>query len=253
MNVCMCVSITLSSLHEYHSALFLFQALVKDLIAKKLVLQGQSQVASSFKTAFPIAAVCVGLWSLFPDFGDLLLGYFYNKCPYLVPFYVPKIDDIPTMEYYKLVGYDVDDEKVEDEDKYLSKLSGTVRLYAAIMQMEIPPQLSNRPHPFGIEHGWIWFTRLMNLEPRPSVTATVIFDFLEVAGHAMMKRFGKQFQKVLLTLCQELMPKILQVTPPDSKAGAMRLKMFLESCVEKSQINPPKGVLTQSWWSSTGH
>lgn len=231
----------------------LLQALVKDLIAKKLVLQGQSQVASSFKAAFPIAAVCVGLWSLFPDFGDLLLGHFYNKCPFLVPFYVPKIESISTVEYCKLVGYDVDGETVEDEDKYLSKLSGTVRLYAAMMQMDMPPQLSSRPHPFSIEHGWIWFTRLMNLEPRPSVTATMIFDFLEVAGHALMKRFGKQFQKVLLTLCRELMPKILEVTPANSKAGAMRLKMFLETCVKEGKIKPPDGMLTARWWSSTGH
>lgn len=215
-------------------------------------MQGQLQVASSFSAAFPTAAVCVGLWSLCPDVGDLLLGHFYNKCPLLVPFYVPKTDEITTVDYCKLVGYDVDGDTVEDEDKFLAKLSGTVRLFAAMIQMEMPPQLSGRSHPFGIENGWIWFTRLMNLEPRPSITATIIFDFLEVAGHALLKRFGKQFQKVLLTLCKDLMPKILQVTPASSKAGAMRLKMFLEKCVKEGKMKSPDGMLTQRWWN-TGH
>ena len=224
--------------------------MVKDLIAKKLVLQGQQQVASSFKTAFPIAAVSVGLWSLFPDVGDLLLGHFYDKCPMLVPLYIPKTDNLSTVEYCKLVGYEVSGETVEDEDKFLSKLSGTVRLYAAMIQMEMPPQLGNRAHPFGLEYGWMWFTSIMNLKPRPSLTATVIFDFLEVAGHALMKRFGKQFKKVLLALCQDLMPKILEVTPPNSKAGAMRLKMFLDKCVKEGKIKPLEGMLTQGWWKT---
>ena len=168
------------------------------MTAKKLVLQGQSQVSSSFKTAFPIAAVCAGLWALFPDLGDLLLGHFFAKCPYLAPLYLPKTDKISTADYYQIIGYNVSDGQVEEEDKYLNKLSGYVRLYAAIIQMDMPPDLAGRGHPHGLEHGWVWFTRILNLDPLPSVTATVIYDFLEVTGHALMKRFGKQFEKLLV-------------------------------------------------------
>ena len=225
--------------------------LCKELLAKKLVLQGISQVASSFKAAFPIAAVAVGIWSMFPDCGELMLSHFYAKCPYLVPFYVPKGKNMPTIDYCKLVGYHVDGEEVEAEDKYLKKLSGIVRLYAAMMQTDLPPQLGDRKHPYGLEHGWAWFTRLLNLEPRPSVTATIIFDFLEVAGHAMHKRFGKQFQKLLLILCQNVLPKILEVTPKESKAGVMRLKLFLDTCIKEGRIREPEGRLTKGWWSSS--
>lgn len=223
------------------------------MTSKKLVLQGQSQVASSFKTAFPIAAVCAGLWALFPDLGDLLLGHFYVKCPYLAPIYFPKTDKITTVEYCKLVGYDVNSEgKVEDEDKYMNKLSGYVRLYAAIIQMEMPPNLAGRGHPHGLEHGWAWFTRILNLDPRPSITATLLYDFLEVAGHALMTRYGKQFKKLLLILVRDLMPKIVAVTPPQAKAGAIRLKMFLDTCIKDGKIKPPAGVLDQPWWMRTG-
>ncbi|XP_066911176.1 mRNA export factor GLE1-like isoform X2 [Clytia hemisphaerica] len=225
-------------------------ALVKDLTAKKLVMQGQSQVASSFKTAFPIAAVCAGIWTLFPDVGDLLLGYFYLKCPYLVPLHFPKTDKISSTEYYQMLGYNVDDGKVEEDDKYLNKLSGYVRLYASIIQMEMPPDLAGRGHPHGLENGWVWFTRVLNLEPVELVTATIIFDFLEVAGHAMLKRFGKQFEKLLSLVKDELMPKINAITPSHAKAGATRLKMFLDSCIKEGNIKPPEGVLTQRWWAT---
>ena len=226
---------------------FLIQALCKDLIAKKLVLQGPTQVASSFKAAFPIAAVALGVWSSFPDVGELLMGHFYTKCPYTVPFYIPKTKDISTPDYCKLVGYAVEGTDVESEDKYLKKLSGTVRLYAAIISSDIPPAFGKTSHPHGLDHAWAWLTRVLNMEPRP-VTATIIFDFLEVAGHAMMKRFGGQFRKLLLVLCHEVMPKILEVTPPESKAGAMRLKLFLEDCVKQGKIKAPEGFLTSNWF-----
>ena len=149
------------------------------MIAKKLVLQGPTQVASSFKAAFPIAAVVLGVWSSFPDVGELLMAHMYTKCPYTVPFYIPKTKEISTPEYCKLVGYTVDGEEVESEDKYLKKLSGVIRLYAAIISSDIPPAFGNKARPHGLEHGWAWLTRVLNMEPRP-VTATIVFDFLEV-------------------------------------------------------------------------
>lgn len=224
--------------------------LCSDLLAKKLVLQGESQVSSSFKTAFPIAAFTVGVWTLFPDVGDLLLAHFFSKCPYLVPFYHPKSKNMSTVEYCKLVGYEVNGQEVESEDKYLKKMSGIVRLYAAILQTDVPPQLGNRNHPHGLQYGWTWFTRMLNLEPRPSVTATILFDFLEVAGHAMMKRYGKQFKKLLMILCQEYLPKILDVTPANSKATVMRLKMFLDTCIKEGRIKEAEGRISAQWWST---
>ncbi|XP_057292176.1 mRNA export factor GLE1-like isoform X2 [Hydractinia symbiolongicarpus] len=224
--------------------------LCSDLLAKKLVLQGESQVSSSFKTAFPIAAFTVGVWTLFPDVGDLLLAHFFSKCPYLVPFYHPKSKNMSTVEYCKLVGYEVNGQEVESEDKYLKKMSGIVRLYAAILQTDVPSQLGNRNHPHGLQYGWTWFTRMLNLEPRPSVTATILFDFLEVAGHAMLKRYGKQFKKLLLILCQEYLPKIMDVTPANSKATVIRLKMFLDTCIKEGRIKEPEGRISAQWWST---
>ena len=61
-----------------------------EMIARKLVAQGSQQVSSSVSSAFPIAAVAIGVWSSFPDVGDLILMRFYEECPFLVPFDIPK-------------------------------------------------------------------------------------------------------------------------------------------------------------------
>lgn len=177
------------------------------------------------------------------------MGHFFSKCPYTVPFYIPKTKEISTVNYCKLVGYAVEGDEVESEDKYLKKLSGLIRLYAAIVSSEVPLLLGNRSHPLGLEHGWLWLTSVLNLEPRP-VTSVILFNFLEVAGHALMKKYGKQFRKLLQLLCVEMMPKILEVTPNESKAGAMRLKIFLDTCIKEGRIRQPEGYLTSSFYNS---
>ena len=63
--------------------------------------QGEEQVSSNHDTAFPIAAVAVGLWVEFPDVGDAILAHFYRCCPYLVPYYIPKKEDQTSEDYYR--------------------------------------------------------------------------------------------------------------------------------------------------------
>ena len=55
-------------------------------------------------------------------------------------------------------------------------MSGIVRLYAAFLQTPTKPH----PHPHGLEHGWAWLARVLNMEPHPSLTATAVYDMLEV-------------------------------------------------------------------------
>ena len=221
-------------------------------MSKKLVLQGAKQISSSFNSAFAFGAVALGIWSQFPEVGKLILAHFYLACPYLVPYYMPKKEGQSTAEYCKCLGYEVDGEDVESEDKYLKKLSGVVRLYAAILQSPMPPSLSSLAHPFGIHNGWSWLSRIINLEPIETVTATVLFDFLDVAGCALSKSYGKQFQKLLQLLCQEMVPKIDQITQPDNKGPVVRLKLFLEKCLKSNIFPVPDGHISSRWWRSNG-
>ena len=72
-----------------------------NLLAAKLVRQGEDQVASSIQAAFPVAALAVGLWTEFKEVGHHLLAHFYSVCPVLVPMYVSRTKDMSEAEYMK--------------------------------------------------------------------------------------------------------------------------------------------------------
>ena len=81
------------------------------------------------------------------------------------------------------LGYMVSsDGKVENQDLFLNRVRGTVLLYAAIIQTpQLPTSQMPRPHPQGLEYGWAWLARMLNIEPHPVVTAAALGDFLEVS------------------------------------------------------------------------
>lgn len=63
--------------------------------------QGDEQVSANHESAFAIAAVAVGVWCVFPDVGDILLGHFHAKCPYIVPYYIPNVAGQSREDHYK--------------------------------------------------------------------------------------------------------------------------------------------------------
>lgn len=219
------------------------------MIARKLVAQGSQQVSSSVSSAFPIAAVAIGVWSSFPDVGDLILMRFYEECPFLVPFYIPRAAGMTDAEYFTTLGHLCSDGQVEQKDKYLKSMTGIVRLYAAIISSLTPPGQS-QPHPHGPEKGWTWLARMLNLEPRPDYTVTALYEFLSIAGHALMKQYKKQFGKLLNTLVLDYVPKIEKVTAKEQSGPVSRLKIFLEKCIKDQKIPLPEGYLTPQWWRS---
>jgi nucleoporin GLE1 len=122
-------------------------------------------------------------------------------------------------------------------------MSGFVRLYAAITVT--PPSGSRRHrtpavHPHGVEHAWTWLARIANVEPRPDVTATVIGDFLSVAGHALHRTYGRQFVKLVRLLADEYMPKIKAVTQAGSGGPVTRLEGLLRDATAGRLPQPPR-------------
>ncbi|KAG8192692.1 hypothetical protein JTE90_009718 [Oedothorax gibbosus] len=221
-----------------------------NLIAKQFVEQGYTQISAQHSTAFPIALAVLGVWSKKPDVGQLILSHFYTRCPYLVPYYPPRQEGQTDEEYFVSLGYELDDEgNLEDKHKFLSRISGFIRLYAAIIVSPLPPHSSTSPHPHGLAHAWKWLSRTLNLDPRPDITATVLFDFLDVAGHALQRTYGRQFRKILHVLCKEYFPKIKQVTPGGSGGPIERLETFLQQTVKRGHIEQPKGVLGPDFWN----
>lgn len=218
----------------------------KNLLALKFVFQGELTVSSKPGAAFPIAAVIVALWVDFPDFGNLLLAHFYRECPYLVPIFLPQFEGQSNEDYYKSLGYRYNENgEVEKQDKFLKRMSGLMRLYAAIL-ITNPRRHQKKPHPHGLGQGWRWLACLLNMDPRPDICATLLFDFLEVAGNSMHIHYGQQFQKLLHLICKEYFPKIEKIS--SSGGPVTRLETFLQKILKEGRISSPSGMLPPNYW-----
>uniref|UniRef100_A0AAQ5WYX2 mRNA export factor GLE1 n=1 Tax=Amphiprion ocellaris TaxID=80972 RepID=A0AAQ5WYX2_AMPOC len=219
-------------------------------LAEKFVKQGEEEVASHHEAAFPIAVVASGVWELHPQVGDLILAHLHKKCPYAVPHYPPMKEGTPVEEYQRILGYRVDDSGVEGQDSFLKRMSGMIRLYAAIIQLRWPYGSKQAVAPHGLNHGWRWLAQMLNMEPLADITATLLFDFLEVCGNALMKQYQIQFWKLILLLKDEYFPRIEAVTSSGQMGSVIRLKQFLETSLQSRQISPPKGQLSSTFWRS---
>ncbi|KAK7813588.1 hypothetical protein U0070_000638 [Myodes glareolus] len=212
--------------------------------------QGEEEVASHHEAAFPIAVVASGIWALHPKVGELILAHLHKKCPYSVPFYPAFKEGMALEDYQRMLGYQVTDSKVEQQDNFLKRMSGMIRLYAAIIQLQWPYGNRQEAHPHGLNHGWRWLAQILNMEPLSDVTATLLFDFLEVCGNALMKQYQVQFWKMILLIKEDYFPRIEAITSSGQMGSFIRLKQFLEKCLQRREIPVPKGFLTSSFWRS---
>ncbi|XP_075841769.1 mRNA export factor GLE1 [Microtus pennsylvanicus] len=219
-------------------------------LAEKFVKQGEEEVASHHEAAFPIAVVASGIWALHPKVGELILAHLHKKCPYSVPFYPAFKEGMALEDYQRMLGYQVMDSKVEQQDNFLKRMSGMIRLYAAIIQLQWPYGNRQEAHPHGLNHGWRWLAQILNMEPLSDVTATLLFDFLEVCGNALMKQYQVQFWKMILLIKEDYFPRIEAITSSGQMGSFIRLKQFLEKCLQRREIPVPKGFLTSSFWRS---
>ncbi|XP_021047987.1 nucleoporin GLE1 [Mus pahari] len=219
-------------------------------LAEKFVKQGEEEVASHHEAAFPIAVVASGIWMLHPKVGDLILAHLHKKCPYSVPIYPAFKEGMALEDYQRMLGYQVTDSKVEQQDNFLKRMSGMIRLYAAIIQLQWPYGNRQAAHPHGLNHGWRWLAQVLNMEPLSDVTATLLFDFLEVCGNALMKQYQAQFWKMIILIKEDYFPRIEAITSSGQMGSFIRLKQFLEKCLQRREIPVPRGFLTTSFWRS---
>uniref|UniRef100_A0A674NPA1 mRNA export factor GLE1 n=1 Tax=Takifugu rubripes TaxID=31033 RepID=A0A674NPA1_TAKRU len=219
-------------------------------VAEKFVKQGEEEVASHFEAAFPIAMVASGIWEQHPQVGELILAHLHKKCPYAVPHYPAMKDGSTVEDYQRLLGYRVDSSGVEDQNSFLKKMSGMIRLYAAIIQQKWPFSSKQGPPPHALNHGWRWLAQMLNMEPVSDITSTLLFEFLEVCGNALMSQYRDQFWKLIRLLKEEYLPRIEAVTCAGQMGSVIRLKNFIEGALRSRTISPPKGQLSAGFWRS---
>lgn len=113
--------------------------------------------------AFPVAIIIVALWNEHVDFGEMVLAHLREVCPFTVPIFLPQQEGQSDEDYYKSLGCKYsEDGTVEQQDKFLKRMSGFMRLYASITITQQRKSV-NKPHPHGLEHIWRWLAVVLNI------------------------------------------------------------------------------------------
>jgi len=215
------------------------------LAAKKLAKQGEDVVSVDAKSAFPAATLALALWDKYPEFGNLLLAYMFEMCPFLVPFHPQQSAGQTDKSYYISLGYKYEQETIEKQDKYLKRMSGIARLYAALSVSHIPKSSTATTHPHPLAKVWAWLGSICNLTPHTDITASLLLDVLEVSGHALFTNYGKMFGKLLVLLKDKYFPQLEKVK---SEGGpTVRLEQFLSTAIRGQSIKEPEGALRQGF------
>lgn len=218
-------------------------AFCTNLLAKKFVLQGDLMISSNPDAAFCYATIIISLWNEYPDFGKLLLAYFFTQCPYLIPFYIPKSPEQTNEKYYESLGYHYIDGQVEKQDKFLKRMTGIFRLYFAIFISRPKREQSKNPH--GISNAWNFLASILKLEPQLDVTATALHTFLETVGYEMDTVYGSSFKKLLKIIDGEFLIKVKKI---DTGGPVSRLERLLQEYKTKGYFEKPHGVLPLNFW-----
>lgn len=220
-------------------------AYVRYLAAKQFVLQGGEVLSSKPESGFGMAAVVVGLWTEFPDFGSAFMANLYEACPYLVPLNISKGENVSDHEYRELLGFKAKDEGLESREEYLRRIGGLAALYAAVCTTTVTEEQlgAGKAHPHGLGHIWRWLSSILNLPPVTDVTATLLYQILRITGHDLLATYGPPFKKMLVALFQRQLPLVKEVTLESGQGAVSRLEEFLQNTIETGRIaKPPKAL-----------
>ena len=181
-------------------------------------------------------------------FPKLLLAYFYEVCPYIVPYYFRKQKNEDSKKYYERCGYIYNTEgKIEEQNMFVKRMCGVARLYAAYCVSRLPQSQADKPLPHGLGNIWKWLTSTMNLTPINDITASLICEILEVAGHSLYNNYKNNFHKLLLALQKKYFPMIKTVTLDGCGGPVARLELFLQKAISTRTIKPPEGLLSPNF------
>ena len=127
---------------------------------------------------------------------------------------------------FRALGYKNISGKVEEEVHYFKRMSGVLHLYFTLL---ISMEKSHVQSKLGLKAAWQWFSDVLNLSPRPNITAEMITIFLKCCGYHMQLVYGKQFIKMVHVFEREFF-ELIKSLPKEKQSGASigRLQTVLD-------------------------
>lgn len=215
----------------------------KYTLAEKIVNYGENVADVKIKAAFEVASIVTELWQVHPDFGLMLYATFKQKCPCLIPYNFAQTNAQTDEEYYKSLGYSYTNGVVEKQDKFLNRMTGIIRLFAAIIVTETK---SGKALDIGI--AWVLISATVNLAPQLDVTAIFLHEVLLITGYHLKKAYGRQFDKMLKYIDTNYMKKIDEITPTTCVGPVQRLKTFISKAIKVGYIEKSNYLIPFNYW-----
>lgn len=221
-------------------------AFCMDTLAAKVISYAEEVISVKTQAAYEIALVIAKLWNVHPQFGKILFAGIKQKCPLLVPYCYPIARGLTDEKIdHKSFGYKIDSTgNVECHNKYLKRMTGIVRLYAALI---VTTYKCNQPV-IGLSQAWIFVAGTLNQNPVADITATLLVEFLNIVGFAMHQTYGKQFFKLIHYINSHYLKKIELVTPKGFGGPITRLNSFISKNLSTGLVMEPTGMLSTDFW-----
>lgn len=91
----------------------------------------------------------------------------------------------------------------------------------------------------GVKRAWRWLVDVLNMAPRPEMTAEMLAIFFKCCGHRMQQVYGNQFHKLVQTCSNDFVPLIRSI-PAERQSGASlgRLENILDTYKKNRQQFP---------------
>eukprot|EP00889_Picochlorum_renovo_P003852 jgi/Picre1/30882/NNA_006241.t1 len=178
-------------------------------LASKMLSQCEVQITRLHSFAFPLGEVSV---SIGPK-GSKDVKYFR------------------TMRF-RVETTEASSVSVENEEEYVGRLQGYIRLYAAILQNDSPAK------DFGMSEAWSYVALLLNGIPSSRYSASALMRSCQSQVFKMYTRFRRQFEKLLAYVTAYFLQDLKDTNDPDANAVAARLESYIQS---KVFLQPPEG------------
>lgn len=110
--------------------------------------------------------------------------------------------------------------RFETEAEFLNRMNGLIRLFCKLLVSGGPPFDAN------MSIAWRWIADILNMDPRPQITAILLRVFLDEAGKKMLQVYGRQFLKLIDLMEKTYLSRLESVTTPDQMS---RLRTTLQT------------------------
>ncbi|KAI3779980.1 hypothetical protein L2E82_09762 [Cichorium intybus] len=210
------------------------------IFADKIV--SQSTNASSNSVLYGYGHVIVMVTSQVPHAMEILLAKLNKVCIFTVPKYLSYSEAAFESKeaYYRAIGYQEEDGKLESTDSYVGRLTQHMKLYGALIQTEVYGVRNLH----GIEEGWKWLARFLNALPANIYTAVALQAFIELAGFGLYKTYKNQFKKLLNIISRDFLNALKEREDPKVKKAVISLENYIQS--NHFQKEPEGRILQES-------